>query len=211
MTGTVPELVAAATAGDEAAWADLVRRYTPLVRAVVSQYRLNQADGADVNQTVWLRLGEQLGRLREPAALPAWIATTTRNECLRLIRLGRRTSPYDPLDTTAAGASGVPVVLDESAPDDGLLAAERQQALRDSFAELGPRCRQLIGMLVAEPPATYEEISEKLDIPMGSIGPTRSRCLQKLRDCPSMVRFLGSVSAGTSRKDERRDTAPLGR
>jgi RNA polymerase sigma factor (sigma-70 family) len=206
----VADLVAAAAAGGEAAWAELVHRYTPLVYSVVNQHRLNQADAADVNQTVWLRLVEQLSRLREPAALPGWISTTTRNECLRLIRLGKRMSPFDPLDAgNAAGVSGAGNA-DGPTPDEDLLRAERHQVLRDSFAELEPRCQQLIGMLLREPPASYETISETMDIPAGSIGPTRARCLTKLRNCPSMARFLRSVSADTNGRGERRDAAAVG-
>lgn len=207
MTTTVPELVAAAAGGDEAAWVELVRRYTPLVRSVIWQFRLSTADAADVNQTVWLRVVEQLPRLRESAALPGWIVTTTRNECLRVIRLGRRTTSFDPLDTASIADTRD---LDQQSVDDALLRAERNQVLRDALAELEPRCQQLIGMLVGDPPASHKEISEKLDIAPGSIGPTRGRCLRKLRNCPSMRRYIGATGASVA-KEGRDDAATLGR
>jgi DNA-directed RNA polymerase specialized sigma24 family protein len=100
-TRDVQDLVAASANGDEGAWAELVARYTPLVLAVTRRFELSRADAADVNQTVWLKLVEHLGRLREPAALPMWIATTTRHECIRLQRVSRTTRSFDPLD--AAG------------------------------------------------------------------------------------------------------------
>ncbi|MEU5696118.1 sigma-70 family RNA polymerase sigma factor [Actinosynnema sp. NPDC020468] len=193
----VAALVRAAAAGDQRAWNDIVDRYTPLVLAVIYRHRLRPADAADVNQTLWLRLVEQIGRLRDPDALPGWIATTTRNECLRMLRLQQRTQPFDPLaDEEPAGPDG-PDLADE------LLAAERRQAVRDGFRELTEQCRVLLTRLLEDPPPSYALVSEELAMPVGSIGPTRIRCLEKLRRTPSVLRFLEPRSEDGGVLDER--------
>lgn len=188
----VEELVAAAGRGDEQAWSVLVARYTPLVWAVVNRFRLDRADAADVNQTVWLRLVEHLHRLREPAALPMWIAKTARHECVRVLRTSSRTRSFDPLDGAGEGWWAAAALVEDAAVDDELLRAERQQALRDGFAQLPPRCRELLALLLREPPISYEQVGTQLGIPVGSVGPTRGRCLHKLRSCPALAAFLGA-------------------
>ncbi|MGC4807904.1 RNA polymerase sigma factor [Micromonospora sp. DT233] len=186
MTDTAA-LVAAAGAGDESAWTELVRRYTPLVVSVIRAQGLSRVDAADVNQTVWLRLVERLGQLSDPQALAAWLTTTTRRECYRLIRLGRRSQPVDPYDDALDGPPA-----EAASPDEELLRAERRQALRDGFAQLPSRCQELLALLTADPRVGYREISERLGMPVGSIGPTQARCLHKLRSCPALAPFLGS-------------------
>jgi RNA polymerase sigma factor (sigma-70 family) len=205
----VEALVAAAARGDEDAWAAIVDRYAPLVWGVVRQFRLEQADAADVNQTVWLRLVENLRLLREPAALPGWIARTTRNECLRVLRVGHRTAPFDPLDATpvqpfAGAGSGDPAV------DDRLLRAERQQAVREALADLPERCRFLFGLLLREPALSYEEIARRMGVPVGSVGPTRARCLDRLRRNPALAPHL-DLAMATDRGGEARHGAAAGR
>ncbi|ROT27109.1 sigma-70 family RNA polymerase sigma factor [Micromonospora sp. HM5-17] len=183
-------LVSAASRGDEHAWAELVRRHTPLVLAVIRAHRLDRADAADVNQTVWLRLVEHLGRVREPAALAAWLITTTRRECYRLLRAGRRTRPFDPHDETVEAHRALFRSADVAAPDEDLLRTERRQALRAGFAQLPTRCRELLALLVADPPLRYREIAERLGMPIGSIGPSQARCLRKLRESPALAPFV---------------------
>lgn len=188
----LPALVKASIDGDEAAWAELVHRHAQLVVAVTRSYRLSAADVQDVSQTVWLRLVEHLGNIREPAALASWIARTTKHECLRLLRSGGRTIPMDPLGCRA---------LDEVTSldlDANLLKAERHQALRDGLAELAPRHRELLEMLASDPPASYVEISNKLGIPIGSIGPTRSRILEKLRATIAIRTYLEATQAAVN-------------
>ncbi|TDC82173.1 sigma-70 family RNA polymerase sigma factor, partial [Micromonospora sp. KC606] len=145
-------LVTAAAAGDESAWAELVRRYTPLVYSVIRSHDLSGADASDVNQTVWLRLVEHLGRVRDPQALAAWLATTARRECYRLSRLARRTQLVDPYDDTLDAHHGFSPVPDATGPGEELLRAERRQALREGFAQLPPRCQELLSLLTADPP-----------------------------------------------------------
>jgi RNA polymerase sigma factor (sigma-70 family) len=200
-------LVAAAADGDESAWAGLVHRYTPLVYSVIRSYGLSRADAADINQTVWLRLVEHLGRIRSPQALSAWLATTARRECYRLSRLGRRTQPFDPHDDAYHSLSRTP---DATAPDEELLRAERQQALREGFAQLPPRCQELLSLLTADPPASYREIAERLGMPVGSIGPTQARCLRRLRNSPALAPFL-TASAPQANGGERNGAVAAGR
>ena len=170
----VEELVEAARAGDAAAWDALVDRYLPLVTAVIRRLRLSPADADDVNQTVWLRLVEHLDRLREPRALPGWLATTARNEGLRQIRRRDRDLPVDPGGTTFDTA-------EDSDPGEALVEDLKSHALREAMLELPEKRRELLLMLLADPPASYDEISARLGIPRGSIGPTRARALEQLR------------------------------
>ncbi|MFG1955679.1 RNA polymerase sigma factor [Micromonospora sp. NPDC048830] len=191
-------LVSAAAGGDESAWGELVRRYTPLVYSVIRSYDLSRADAADVNQTVWLRLVEHLARVRDPEALAAWLATTARRECYRLSRLGRRTQPFDPYDDALDAYHGFSRAADSAAPDEELLRAERRQALREGFAQLPPRCQALLALLTADPAPSYREIAERLGVPVGSIGPTQARCLRRLRDCPALAPYLGTPATRTN-------------
>ncbi|WP_433263041.1 RNA polymerase sigma factor [Actinosynnema sp. CS-041913] len=188
----IAALVRAAAAGDQRAWNEIVDRYTPLVLSVIYRHRLRPADAADVNQTLWLRLVEQIGRLRDPDALPGWISTTTRNECLRMLRLQHRTQPYDPLSDDEP-ASPVDAVADL---DEEMEAAQRRQALRDGFRLLSEQCRELLARLMADPPPSYATVSEQLAMPVGSIGPTRIRCLEKLRRTPAVMGFLDPRPVG---------------
>ena len=183
-------LVSSARDGDQGAWNAIVERYLPLVCALVRRHRLSEADGDDVCQTVWLRLVEHLGELREPAALPGWISTTTRNECLRLLAARKRMTPVDPMDSTSLEG----VTEDVSATE--LVAYEERQALREALAELPSGRRELLLMLLADPPIAYADIGERLGIPVGSIGPTRARALEQLRNTRAL-RALATAGMDT--------------
>jgi RNA polymerase sigma factor (sigma-70 family) len=174
----VVALVARAAGSDQDAWNELVERYAPLVWGICTRYRLSSHDIEDVGQNVWLRLVEQLGKLREPAALPGWLATTTSRECLRVVTTAQR------LGTSLDDA---PEVADDVVIDEEILRTERDAALRSAFAELSPRCRQLLAMLISDPPHSYSQISATLEIPMGSIGPQRARCLERLRRSDTLI------------------------
>ncbi len=173
---TITWLVDAAAAGDENAWHEIVDRYTHLLASVIRGFRLTAAETQDVAQTVWLRLVEHLGSLREPRALPMWIITTSKRESLRCLADRRRTVPYDPLDPSWAAPSA-----EGAEPDADLLRAERHEALLAGLAELPARQRELLALFVADPPLSYAEISQRTGIPVGSIGPTRGRALERLR------------------------------
>jgi RNA polymerase sigma factor (sigma-70 family) len=184
----VAGLVQAAREGEQRAWEELVELYMPLVLSVTRRYRLDSADAADVNQTLWLRLVEHLDQIREPERLAGWIATTVRNEALRLLASRKRTVIVDPL----AGLGLEPDPGSEPSVDEDLLRAERHQALREGLAQLRPTHRELLVLLSTDPPPSYDQISERLGIPRGSIGPTRGRALAELRATTALRDFVGS-------------------
>jgi RNA polymerase sigma factor (sigma-70 family) len=169
-----------------------VRRYSPLVLAVARAYRLRDKDAEDINQIVWLRLIEHLGRIREPGAVPKWINTTARHEAQRVAGNLRRVVPMDPL---AEPASARP---DQAEVDADLLRAEQHQALRDGLAELPGSQRQILLLLAADPPLSYRQISHRLGIPVGSIGPLRARYLQRLRVTSALHEFLDSSAVASA-------------
>ena len=185
----VIDLVASARDGDAQAWGALVERYAPLIWSICRKYRLDRADADDVSQSVWLHLVDHLGKIREPAALAGWLATTTRRECGRLVRTARRphTVVYalDP-ENMADAHSDV--------AEQEVLAAERHAALREAYSHLPPECQRLVAMLTADPPVPYAEISATLAMPVGSIGPTRSRCLDRMRRYPAIAALINPTS-----------------
>jgi RNA polymerase sigma factor (sigma-70 family) len=183
----VSRLVRDSASGDEGAWHELVRRYSPLVMAVTRAYRLTAADAQDVSQIVWLRLVEHLADLREPEALPGWLATTARRECGRHVQRARRVLPVDP---HADDAISHGVTID---PDEAIMRAELRQALREGLGELSARDQWLLRLRVADPPMSYHEISKLLDMPIGSIGPTLRRSLDKLRESSAVRAYVASV------------------
>ena len=185
----VSRLVRASASGSETAWNELVRRYSPLVMAVTRTYQLTGDDAKDVSQTVWLRLVENLANLREPEALPGWLATTTQRECIRQLRQGRRVMPVDP------HTDGALQQCETVDPDTGILRAELHQALRDGLAELPARDQALLTLRVADPPKSYEEISQILGMPIGSIGPTLRRSLDRLQETSAMRAYLAAPTA----------------
>jgi RNA polymerase sigma factor (sigma-70 family) len=173
--------------GDTQAWDALVERFAPLVWSICRRYRLGPADAADVSQGVWLRLVDRLADVRDPAALAGWLATTTERECVQFLRAARSSSTFWQVTDV------------ENIPDDQigiaeqeLLVAERHAVLRAALARLPPNFQQLIAMLIEDPPMPYAEISAKLDIPIGSIGPTRRRCLDKLRRDPAIAALMNA-------------------
>lgn len=172
---SVTALLRAAEDGDVAAWNSLVERFTNLLWSIARGHRLGGADAADVVQTTWLRLVENLGRIQDPERLPGWLATTARHECLRTLRRSGRELPTESDDTTFD-------LTDATAPLDArLLTEERDAQLWHCFEALQPRCQRLLRILLADPAPTYAEVSAALDLPIGSIGPTRARCLERLR------------------------------
>jgi RNA polymerase sigma factor (sigma-70 family) len=194
---SVPVLVARAADGDEQAWGALVDRYAPLVWSICRRYGLSRADADDVAQGVWLRLLESLPALRTPEALPGWLATTTRRDCLRVAQAlqGRAVRERSMGVEAPDDRPGV-----EADVEQDLLRAERRDALRAAYAALGERCRRLLGLLLLDPPPPYAQISAELDIPIGSIGPTRARCIEALRRYPSIAALMAAGSSRASRE-----------
>jgi RNA polymerase sigma factor (sigma-70 family) len=185
VTPSVTELVARARHGDQHAWDTLVERYAPLVWSICRSYRLSRADADDVGQTVWLLLVAHIDTVRDPAALGGWIVTTTRRECGRI----RRAARVSQAARRDLDADDIPDPRAEPT-ESRLLAAERHAALRQAFACLPSGCQQLLAMLLEDPPVPYAQISARLGIPTGSIGPTRRRCLQKLRRHPAVTALI---------------------
>jgi RNA polymerase sigma factor (sigma-70 family) len=190
---SVAALVARVRDGDKQAWDAIVARYAPLIWAICRGYRLDRPDADDVGQSVWLRLVDQLALIQDPAALPGWIATTSRRECGRVADAARKRE----LLGYAQDIAGMPDPLHQTA-ETQVLAAERNAVLREGFRQLPRRCQELISLLIADPPVPYAEISGKLDLPVGSIGPTRARCLQRLRQYPAVAALVGAgtITAG---------------
>jgi RNA polymerase sigma factor (sigma-70 family) len=166
-------LLARAAQGDQRAWDTLVDQHTTLLYAVARSFRLDAADAGDVVQTTWLRLVEHLDRIEDPTRLVGWLVTTARREALRVLRRGGRERP-------AVDDSVIDRADDAEPVDAALLTDERNRALWTAYRQLSERCRQLLRVAVWEPRA-YDEISVALGMPVGSIGPTRRRCLTRLR------------------------------
>ena len=181
----VEQLVRDAAAGDQAAWNRLVERFNGLVWAVVRAHRLAGADASDVVQTTWLRLVEHLDRLQDPERVGAWLATTARRECLRTLRVSARILPTE---TELLPDPGTDAPLGAA-----LLSQERDRALWEAFGGLSERCQALLRLLVTDPPPSYEDVGAALDMPIGSIGPTRQRCLERLRGLAETAGVTGGA------------------
>jgi RNA polymerase sigma factor (sigma-70 family) len=183
-------LVTRAANGDRQAWGALVDRYAPLIWSICRQHRLDGADAEAVGQAVWLYLVEHLGDLRDPVALPGWLATVTQRECCRVRRAARH------LPDARHALEKMPDEQTATA-DRELVAAERNAVLREAFARLPQGDQRLLALLVADPPVPYTEISARLGIPVGSIGPERRRSLDKLRRDPEIPRLIkAEVASG---------------
>jgi RNA polymerase sigma factor (sigma-70 family) len=174
-------LVRLAADGDEEAWAVLVKRFSGLVWSVARAPGLATADAEEVFQTTWLRLTEHIGRLKEPDRVGAWLATTARHEALKVIRAGRRATPTDDVDALDAGDGSTPEALVLQAEENAAHTV-RLGRVWAAFQRLPSRCRELLRVLVATPPLPYADIAAMFGIAVGSIGPTRGRCLRRLRE-----------------------------
>ena len=164
-----------AAEGDRAAWTALVELYSGLIWNVARGHRLTPGDAADISQTTWLRLLEHLDRLDDPARVGAWLATTARRECLRILGLaGRQTLVGDVSFLDARW-------VDETELDAALIASEQRDRLQAGLDRLPERCSRLLRVLMEQEVPNYERVAALLDMPVGSIGPTRARCLAKLR------------------------------
>jgi RNA polymerase sigma factor (sigma-70 family) len=166
-------VVEQARAGSNSAWETLIDRFGGLVAAIARRCRLSDADVAEVCQTTWLRLVENLDRIEQPERIGAWLATTSRRESLRIATRQTAVSATDVLYLMA----------DEKADplDAALLKDEQAHMIRAAADRLSPRCQRLLGVLMADDDLPYKEIAEQLRMPIGSIGPTRGRCLDHLR------------------------------
>jgi RNA polymerase sigma factor (sigma-70 family) len=181
--------LAAAARGDQSAWESIVAAYSGLVWSVARGYRLDPAAAADVFQGTWLRLVEHLDDIRDGERLGGWLATTARREALGLLRRARRDLPVNNIGEIADTPQQI------SAPaDEDLLRSEDQRALWAAFGQLSGSCQRLLRLLFADPPIAYLDISVALDMPVGSIGPTRSRCLASLKTLLSYAKAAGEAA-----------------
>ncbi|HEV2634785.1 MAG TPA: sigma-70 family RNA polymerase sigma factor [Actinocrinis sp.] len=176
-TTPTAQLVAEAICGDTAAWDALVQRYSRLVWAVARSFRLSTADAADVSQTTWLRLVEKLDTIKDPDHLAGWLATTAKREALRTLRLAGREAPaFD----EGAQLPGPEEWLAQD-PETLALLDDEYRRLWRAYAGLSESCRTLLWLVTVVPLGSYAEVSAALGMPVGSIGPTRNRCLDRLR------------------------------
>jgi len=171
--GEITKLVLAAGARDNASWDALVDQFSGLIWAIVRTHRLGDADAADVVQFTWLRLVERLDRLHNPARVGGWLATTARRECLRILNANKRQVLIG--DDVVEQESLAPL------PGEVLVQTERNEAIRRAFSSLRESDQMLLRLLTAEPSLRYDEISAALGIPIGSVGPTRQRALERLK------------------------------
>ncbi len=184
-------LVRAAAEGDSEAWGELVDRFAGLIWAVARSHGLSVTDAADVSQSTWLRFAEHAHRIRQPERIGGWFATTARNESIRVLR--RRDVPVGAvLEVPSANGSDL---------DSRLLEEERDRILVKAFEALPSRCKTLLRVLTSSPAPSYAEASEVLEMPIGSIGPTRARCLEHLRRCNAAQETGGRSS--TERRARR--------
>jgi RNA polymerase sigma factor (sigma-70 family) len=165
-------MIRAGGAARDGAWSDMLRRHTPKMYAVARSFDIDRATAEDLVQTAWLRFLERSEQIRDTSSVGPWLCMIVRNEARRLVTR-RRTVPV------AEGWDARPA--DTAPPTSGLIASEQATVLRSAFARLGDDCRQLLGLMLADPPLSYDEIAAALDRPRGSLGPTRQRCLEHLR------------------------------
>lgn len=178
------ELVAGCRAGDAQAWSSLVRRYQRLVYAIVCRMGLDEHDAADVFQTVFERLHRHLPTLKDASRLRAWVVTTARREALLQRQRGRRMVSMTLAEGDDDDGRGEWDIADEAPlPDQRLQTLEQADRLRLALEQLEPRNRALIELLFCdeEQRLPYDEVARRLGMPVGSLGPTRQRCLDRLR------------------------------
>jgi RNA polymerase sigma factor (sigma-70 family) len=186
------ELLARAARGDQAAWNALVETFGQMVWSIARSFRLDDASAKDVTQTVWLKLVENCDRIQDPERLPGWLATTCRREALRVARLRQRSIPtefeYD---------------LEDPSPSLEALLVEDEEVREvvSAFSSLGEDCQQLLRLLATDPPLSYDEISSITGRPVGSLGPTRARCIARLKAAMGISNdSAGSIDRGESAK-----------
>jgi RNA polymerase sigma factor (sigma-70 family) len=179
MFQTDEELVERARRGDELAWETIVHKYQNLLYSIPLRAGLRRDLASDVLQEVFTTLFQKIGLLEKPEFLRAWLVTTTQHKTIHLIQRETRGRPksIDELESTI----GFEVLDPKLAPDENLIQLEQEKQIEDALASIDARCRRLLTLLYLNQSQTpYAEIAQMLDIPLGSIGPTRARCLEKL-------------------------------
>ena len=182
---SVAGLVEKARQGDAGGWEELVARFGGMIAATGRRFRLTAPDVAELQQTTWLRLVENLHRIEQPERIGGWLATTARRESLQLLK---RASKYH------SGADQMLANMPDRhlpEPDARPIAEEREAVVRAAWDRLKPRCQQLLSLLMSDDPMGYKDLSKLLEMPVGSIGPTRARCLEHLRRLVEEEGMLG--------------------
>ena len=213
-----PAALHAVRADDDSAWPALIKRLEPLVYSIAWKSGVRAADIDDVVQSVWLILWRRLDDLRDPNAVYGWVATITRHAAVESLRSGRRTVVVDFTDGNHpwAEADADDVSSTQRPVDHELERQERVRAVRAGLGELSTRHRDLLLMLAADPPIPYREISDRLGIPVGSIGPTRARLLRRLASSTAVRRLLSGPgpcrdAGGRAGVPPARQDAPIAR
>ncbi len=174
-SASVAALVQKARDADPGAWEELVSRFGAMIASTGRRYRLTAADVAELQQTTWMRLVENLHHIEHPERLGGWLATTARRESLHLLRRASKyRSGVDQMITNMAD-----ILLPE--PDARPIAEESGAVLKVAWEQLNPRCQRLLSLLITDDAVSYRDVSKLLQMPVGSIGPTRARCLEHLR------------------------------
>jgi RNA polymerase sigma factor (sigma-70 family) len=186
----IADLISRARNGEQQAWDALVERYAPLIWSICRKYRLHDSDAEDASQSVWLHLVNHLDSVRDPAAIPGWLATTTQRECTRILRVAKRSQVVEDVPDIENIPGEQARTVEQQ-----LLVAERHAVLREAFMDLPPAGQRLIALLAIDPPLTYAEIAARLGIQVGSIGPTRARCLDRLRRHPAIIALISVDSS----------------
>jgi RNA polymerase sigma factor (sigma-70 family) len=163
--------------GDRAAWDRLVSRFSDYVYSIPRRYRLSEEDCADVFQSTFQSLYLNLDRIDSVKAIPKWLAVTAARASLQVIRVSnsRRENPTEQSDLDSMLAS------EEASAETAAMEASDADTLRIGLKELGGKCQTLLEALYLSESSSYDKVAEKLGMPSGAIGPTRARCLAKLR------------------------------
>ena len=183
------DLMHGVAGGDRQAWEELVGRYTGMLHTIARSYGLDPAASGDVVQTTWLRLVEHLGTLREPSAVGGWLATTVRRQCLLLVRNRQRELPVEQADELYS-------LDNDHSPEGEVVARDRDARVRAAFYRLPVKDRRLLACLMISARCSYADASARLGMPVGSIGPTRARSLQRLRRELAAVGINDIMAAG---------------
>lgn len=181
----LPDLLARARNGDDPAWTELNERFGQLLEGVARRYRLDAEDAADVAQTCWLRLLEHMDRITDPRRLAGWLHTVARNECWRVLRTGGRSQPL------GETAERLPDPSDGASPENVTVRNEARQGVRRAVHSMQGAGGRVLQALLDHPGASYAELSTTLQMPVGSIGPTRGRALAQLRSDTSVLALAG--------------------
>ncbi|MFJ6480982.1 RNA polymerase sigma factor [Streptomyces sp. NPDC091682] len=178
------ELLAGCARGEQACWDEMVERFGRLVWSVVRSHRMNDVDAEDVRQLTWLRLVQNVDRIRDPERIADWLATVARRESLKVLARRKRLVMVGDSETLD-GLSG-----HSESPEQITLRAQRREETLRAIDTLSEQCRGVLMLALADPPASYDEISTALSMSVGSVGPIRTRCLRRLH------RVLAAADAG---------------